>query len=101
MRIPLVLLTAVAALAAAGVPRARSTQQSARGPRKRSGLPVSNVGRKLESLEPEYAADELFVQRDGTMLSAGTLTSAPVDEQTDRPQPSATELGGMIALFNE
>ena len=49
----------------------------------------------------EDATDELFVQRDGTMLSAGTLSSAPTNRMVQRPQPSDTELGAMIALFDE
>ena len=56
---------------------------------------------QIEQHEPQDAADELFVQRDGTMLSAGTLSSAPANPKLQRQQPSETERGGMIALFDE
>jgi hypothetical protein len=105
-------LAALALLAGAAVGRAEAPatshsgasahlQQPAPKRRKRSGLPLSGGLSQVEHLEPQDAAEELFVQRDGTMLSAGTLSSAPASPMLQRPQPSDTELGGMIALFDE
>ena len=76
----------------------RRTQRPLATRRKRSALPESS---QLTHEQTEGAADELFVQRDGTMLSAGTLSSAPTKDMVQRPQPSDKELGAMIALFDE
>jgi|EP01046_Picozoa_sp_COSAG06_P015836 hypothetical protein len=62
--------------------------------RKRTGLPASATATATG------ANGELFVQRDGTMLSAGTLSSAP-SRRPAQQQPSETELSGMLALFDE
>ena len=98
-------------MAAAGLEEAHTTSHTGAGDRweqqpvpkrrKRSGLPLSGELSQAEQLIPQDAAAELFVQRDGAMLSAGTLSSASASPIEQRPQPSDTELGGMIALFDE
>lgn len=103
-------LLAVLAVAALDLVEAPDTRYASSGTRlkhtvakrrKRSGLPQSGDLRQPEQRQPEDAPDELFVQRDGTMLSAGTLSSPPAVDMVQRPRPSDTELGGMIALFDE